>query len=533
MPICRDQQHQQYQWQRQELQKPLLLAHEEPVPGPWLPFPLTGWVELYAWAAISNFKPRRSAAAAATQATSPPAAAARERDIPSQASSNNLLLWLLEALKLRSSNYGAQWLHPSAGTCSTCCCNGECSNSSGNNNSSKSKNNSTRLHEDTAASAGCLQGSFLPAAPLQQDFWQQPQQQQSAADTDAPLLSSFLLLPDSPQFDLKGGHQLPQVLLQLLVCSPHPAAVFYPPALHAVAVLLLLLQSYPSGSSSKLQQLLRAVVGPQLLHQVLAALPTIAAAIAIAAAPQSTTCTSCGCCCALPLSVQHTLQQLLQREARSSLATPMPIVQHAASAAATATRELQQPGSSSSSKRKKRPLEGTASSPLPRASLSPASDLEYMYSWSESAAPVAPDGVQQQAANNSKSKTAQILITAEESPCLVQTHWKQKTPGSSWSSATCISSSRAGTPLEEPQRPPYRATPFSPWGAWSVSAALCSTETACCFPPDSPCGYWQQQAEGNSKASNSSTKEADETAGVLERSRRPRRWDVEAPLHAP
>ncbi|KAL8425193.1 hypothetical protein Efla_004268 [Eimeria flavescens] len=580
--ICRDLQLQQQQQQQQE-QQHAQPRHNDAVAAVSLPFPLTGWLELFAWSCISNFNPSRPSAAPATAAATEAAAAeagqpaaASEGDIASQASSNNLLLWLLEALKLRSSSYGAQWLHQEKGSCSKCCCSGLCSRSSGSSisgsNSSSSSNSSDHLHRGLgkAAQPAAHTASIWASQHVQQaaqakqqqrqQQQQEPQQeQQPSHGTEADsLLLLPALLPEAQLIHLRGGHQLPQALLLLLVGSPHPASIFLPPAVHVVGVLLLLLQSYPSSSSSKLQQLLRAVVGPQLMQQSLGALKLIAAAIVIAAKPHPACCSSCGCCCPLPLAVQHTLQQLLQQDMLESLRSSVSTTRLAAVAAADdfPPPDAQQQADSSS-KRKKRPLDcGTSSLPL-SASPSPASDPDCPYSWPAAAAAAEPAAAtdinpfpQQQSGRRSKQH---ILITADDSPCLANSQWRQATPrcsnGSSSSSGkssgspmrsnssstSCLAAEGQAGPVS--QRPQYQASPFSPWAAWSVSEALSNKPGGCCFPPDIPCCCSQQRSSSSSSDGSSSSNnngsssnkgggKAKATTRDTERPRRTRRWDA-------
>ncbi|KAL8434686.1 hypothetical protein ACSSS7_003003 [Eimeria intestinalis] len=547
------QQHQQQEQQLQQRQRQLAVAQPLTTgPGVGLPFPLTGWLELFAWGCISNFSPKQSTPAEAVSAE--PAAAAGEAaaadaegDIASQASSNNLLLWLLEALKLRRSNYGAQWLHQQKGACSMCCCSGRCTSiSSDDNSTNKSLNGGSwdgaLRRRQTATSAEGPQRQ--PTATTQH---QQQQQHWQSNEADSLLLLRRLL-PYAHPVDLRGGHQLPQVLLLLLVGSPHPASVFLPPAVHAVGVMLLLLQSYPSSSSDKLQQLLRAVVGPRLLQQSLQALKVIAAAVAIAAAPRCKCCARCGCCCPLPLPVQHKLQQLLHQDALGPLPPGVSTARRAAAAAAgypAAVAFQQTDGiSSSSTKRKKRPLDCNTSTPPPRASSSPTSDLDCPYSWpaATTTAAVATraaanKGQRQQNGHRSKQH---ILITADDSPCQAESDWRRSTPrnssgGSSSGSPSCSGTSNNSCPGAAmpagaaAHRPQYQASPFSPWGAWSVSEAL-DNKHVCCFPTDTPCCCTQQPSSSNSGSSNADNNgDAARAPGCGERPRRPRRWDVEAP----
>ncbi|KAL8445741.1 hypothetical protein Emed_005423 [Eimeria media] len=558
--ICSELQQPQQQRQQEQQHQSALPQHEEAY-FIGLPFPLTGWLELFAWGCISNFSPKQSAAAEPLNAESAaaagePAAAEAEGDISSQASSNNLLLWLLEALKLRSSNYGAQWLHQQKGACSKCCCSGRCSSNS-NSNSNSSSNNSTSDSlnggpgELTLRRRQTAAGSEGPQRQQTATTLQQQHQQHSQSNEADSLLLLPRLLPDAQPIHLRGGHQLPQVLLLLLVGSPHPASVFLPPAVHAVGVLLLLLQSYPGSSSTKLQQLLRAVVGPQLLQQSLNALKLIAAAIAIAAAPRSTCCSRCGCCCPLPLPVQHKLQQLLHQDALGPLPSGVSTARRAAAAAAAgypAAVALQPAdGNCSSSKRKKRPLDCNTSTPQRGASPSPTSDLECPYSWpaaatTAAAAAIAAANKGHQQQNSGHRSKQQILITADDSPCQAESDWRRVTPrnsssGSRSGGSSCRSSTgnsscpgAAVPPGGAAHRPQYQASPFSPWGAWSVTEAL-SNKHVSCFPSDTPCCCEQQPSSSNNNTNNSNAENGvnGRAAGCGERPRRPRRWDVEAP----
>ncbi|KAL8453592.1 hypothetical protein Emag_001811 [Eimeria magna] len=548
--ICSElQQPQQQRQQEQQQQHQPAVPQQEEAYAIGLPFPLTGWLELFAWGCISNFSPKQSAAAEPVNAESAaaagePAAAEAEGDISSQASSNNLLLWLLEALKLRSSNYGAQWLHQQKGACSKCCCSGRCSSNSSNDNSNSDNLNAgpweaTLRRRQTATGSECPQRQQTAAT-------QQQQQQHPQSNEANSLFLLPRLLPDTQPIHLRGGHQLPQVLLLLLVGSPHPASVFLPPAVHAVGVLLLLLQSYPSSSSSKLQQLLRAVVGPQLLQQSLDALKLIAAAIAIAAAPRSSCCARCGCCCPLPLPVQHKLQQLLHQDALGPLPSGVSTTRRAAAAAAAGppaavAPQLADGSCSSSSKRKKRPLDCNTSTPQRGASPSPTSDLECPYSWppaatTTAAAAIAAANKGQQRQNSGHRSKQQILITADDSPCQAESDWRRVTPrNSSGGSRSGGSSCRSSTGNNScpgaamavggvAHRPQYQASPFSPWGAWSVSEAL-SNKQVSCFPSDTPCCCSQQPSSSNNtnSTSNAGNGVSGRAAGCGERPRRPRR----------
>lgn len=444
-------------------------------------------------------------------------------------------------MKLRSSRYGAQWLLLLPGSCSRCCCSGSCSRSNTTATSSTSGSSCSNGSRDSSPYVIPDESSGDTKEDMQQQRAspEEQQQKQTLAATAAsqccvPLLLPPLL-PAAAQTDLRGGSYLPQLLLKLLVSSPHPASVFLSPAVHAVGVLLLLLHSYRNSSSTKVQQLLRAIVGETLLQKAIAALQSVAAAIALAASPSSSSCSKCGCCCPLPLPVQHTLLQLLLNERIGRLPSRIATARRAAATAPAAadgdslgaTAALgHEDDSGGSSKRKRRALCSSGNLNSSRCCLNFASDAtsEAASEGTATTAATAEELKLHQTGSSSKRPAPQILIIAEDSPYprSVYTH--------------CGTTGCSSTPTAAAHRQQYNASPFSPWANWSVNAALNSKEASSLLCSQSPCCY-TRHASTNHNSNNSSSSNTNcnneggqQPAQTGARPRRPRRWDVEAPI---
>ncbi|OEH80420.1 prpf39 related protein [Cyclospora cayetanensis] len=327
------------------------------------------------------------------------------------------------------------------------------------------------------------------SSPRLKFFEEASTEQVVAAEHAAAMQLLPALLPVVEPTDLKGGKRLPQVLLRLLVTSPHPASVFLSPSVHAVGVVLLLLRSYPGTSSMKLQQLLRAVVGPTLVQQAAASLKLIAAAISLAAAPLRSSCGVCGCCCPLPLPVQHTLMMtLLQQDAlgsSSSLPSLVSTARRAAAAAATPHADdlSQKADKSLSSAKKKRKKHGFKSHLV---SATPTTATE-AYGCSVISGSFASSGCREDGTAGTleahtqlygekagkKQAVSHILITADDSPHLGISPYCKRV-ALSCSSASTEAAARAArattsgnTTTSKQLRLQYASSPFSPWAQWS------------------------------------------------------------------